>query len=63
MLISLKAARINAGLTQMEAAKRIGVTESTLISWEKHRKEPPFGKLLALCELYGCTANDIRWDV
>lgn len=62
MHISLKAARVNVNLTQTEAAAHIGVTESTLINWEKGRKEPPFGKLLALCDLYGCTPNDIRWE-
>ena len=62
MIVSLAAARVNAELTQVEAARAVDVTESTLISWEKGRKEPPFGKLLALCDLYGCTPNDIRWD-
>ena len=33
--ISLRAARVNAGLTLKEAAKLIGVCEATLIKWEK----------------------------
>ena len=32
--ISLKAARVNAGMTQREAAKRIGVSLSTLQNYE-----------------------------
>lgn len=32
--ISLKAARVNAGLTQEQAAKAIGRTKQTLVSWE-----------------------------
>lgn len=33
--ITLKAARVNAGLTIKEAAKLIGICETTLIRWEK----------------------------
>lgn len=35
MQISLKAARVNAGLTLVEAAERIGIGKDTLIKWEK----------------------------
>ncbi|WP_286154362.1 helix-turn-helix domain-containing protein [Thomasclavelia cocleata] len=34
--ITLKAARVNAGLTIKEAAKLIGICETTLIRWEKN---------------------------
>ncbi|MBK3493480.1 helix-turn-helix transcriptional regulator [Viridibacillus sp. YIM B01967] len=34
--ISLKAARVNAELTLVDAAKRIGISPTTLIKWEKH---------------------------
>lgn len=33
--ISLKAARVNAGLTIRKAAEKIGVGKDTLIKWEK----------------------------
>lgn len=33
--ITLKAARVNAGLTQEEAAKAIGISARTYLSWEK----------------------------
>lgn len=33
--ITIKAARVNAGLTIKEAAKLIGICETTLINWEK----------------------------
>lgn len=35
MQITLKAARINAGLRQDEAAKMLGISVSTLIKWEQ----------------------------
>lgn len=34
--ISLKAARVNAGLNLIPAAKLIGIGKDTLIKWEKH---------------------------
>lgn len=34
--ITLKAARVNAGLTITEAAKLIGISPTTLIKWEKN---------------------------
>lgn len=33
MQITLKAARVNAGLTILEAAKEIGVGKDTIIKW------------------------------
>lgn len=34
--ISLRAARVNAGLTLMDAAKKIGIGKDKLIKWEKN---------------------------
>lgn len=34
--ISLKAARVNANLKLIDAAKAIGVGKDTLIKWERH---------------------------
>ena len=34
--ITLKAARVNAGLTQSEAAKKLGISQRQLLTWEKH---------------------------
>ena len=34
--ISLKAARVNAGLTQSEAAHKLGISQSLLLKWEKN---------------------------
>ena len=40
--ISLKAARVNARLTLIEAARLLGIGKDRLIKWEKHsRLEPP----------------------
>ena len=57
--LSLKAARVNTGLTQEEAAQAINVTWKTLISWEKGVTHPIVDKLLRLCSLYDVQISDI----
>lgn len=58
MQISLKAARVNAEMTQREAAERIGVDVSTLISWESGRTSPRAVQLQQLCDVYGVESVD-----
>lgn len=38
--MTLKAARVNAGLSQIEAANKIGVTRETLGNWERGKSYP-----------------------
>ena len=57
--ITLKAARVNAGLTQEEAAQAINVTGRTLISWENGVTYPTVDKLLRLCSPYDVQISDI----
>lgn len=38
--MTLKAARVNAGLSQKEAANKIGVTSDTLGNWERGKSYP-----------------------
>lgn len=51
--LSWKAARVNAKLTIAEAAKAVGVSPSTIKSWESGRTFPKQPKIELLCELYG----------
>lgn len=57
--LSLKAARVNTGLTQEEAAQAINVTGKTLISWEKGVTHFTVDKLLRLCSPYDVQISDI----
>jgi transcriptional regulator with XRE-family HTH domain len=50
--VSLKAARVNAGLRQEEAATAANVSKSTIISWEQGKTYPRSDQLKALCSLY-----------
>ena len=58
MKMTLKAARVNAGLTQEEAAKSIGVTKNTIYRWEIGVSSPPFKRLHTICEVYGVDSLD-----
>lgn len=59
MGITLKAARVNAGLTQEQAAKALGVTEQTIINYEKGRRYPDVRILKRIEEVYGVGYNDL----
>lgn len=59
MQVSLKAARVNAGLTQTEAAKGIGVTKLSVLKWENGRNTPRQEHLDNLLALYGVNREDI----
>ena len=50
--ISLKAARVNAGLTQEQAAKAIGKAKQTIVNWESGKTGIKYSDLIKLSELY-----------
>ena len=50
--ITLRAARVNANLTQVEAAKAMGKTKQTIVNWESGASSIKFTDLLKLSELY-----------
>ena len=51
--IKLKAARVNAGLTQTEVAQKLNRNKQTIVNWEKGFTQIKVNDLLALSELYG----------
>ena len=59
--ITLEAARVNAGLSQKEAAKELNVSNKTLCSWEKGASFPNAEKIDALCKLYGLSYDNINF--
>ena len=59
MQITLKAARVNAGMTQPQVSKKLQIALKTLISWEKGRTIPKPVYIEAMCRLYGCNPEDI----
>ena len=59
MAWSIKAARVNAGMTQKEAAKALGVSETTVIKWENGRAVPLANKFVEMCQLYKVSMDDV----
>ena len=51
--MTLKAARVNAGLTQKKAEEMLGISEYTLINYEKGKSSPDVHVLKKIENLYG----------
>ena len=59
--ISMKAARVNAGLTLEEAAKALGINKNTLISYESGKVSPRVDTAKKMSELYGIPISGINF--
>ena len=57
--ISLAAARVNAGLTQDDVAKKMGVSKQTIINWEKGRIVPKIPEIKMLTDIYNISEEYI----
>ena len=58
---SLAAARVNAGLSQKEAANALGISNKTLCRWENYQTYPSADMVLKICELYGIPYDQINF--
>lgn len=58
--ITLKAARVNAGLTQQQVEAATGIARSTLTRWENGKVSPRMDDLEKLCALYGVPPEFIK---
>ncbi len=61
LAITLKAARINASLTQKEAASALDITKSTLASYEMGKTIPKIDMAKKIARLYGMSTEDINF--
>lgn len=57
--ISLAAARVNAGMTQEEVAKRMKISKNTLVNWEKGMSEPSVTQGRELAVIYNIPLDNI----
>lgn len=57
--ITLKAARVNIGITQKEAAERLNVSNKTLCNWENGVSVPKADKIDAICNLYNVAYDNL----
>lgn len=57
--MTLKAARINVGLTQSEAARRLNISNKTLCNWERGTSMPKANKIEDICMLYAVSYDNL----
>lgn len=62
MQITLKAARVNSGLTQKNAAKQLNISEDRLYNFESGRSIPNGIMLQRMLELYNIQFSDINFN-
>ena len=59
--MTLKAARVNAGYSQKEAAKALNISNKTLGSWENGASFPKADKVAAICALYKVDYDNLNF--
>ena len=57
--LTLKALRVNTGLSQREAAEKLNISEKTLCSWENGKTFPDVVNIEKICNLYDVTYDNI----
>lgn len=60
---TIKALRVNKGLTQAEMAKALGVSKKTVGAWENGKSMPNLEKVEPICSLLGVKYDDVKWNV
>ena len=59
LAITMKAARVNANLTQTEAANALGISKNTLNGYENGKVIPKVDVAQKMANLYGLSVDDI----
>lgn len=59
MAITLKSARINKNLTQVEAAKKLGISTETLSNYERGKSYPDVPIIKRIEDLYGLPYSEL----
>lgn len=54
----LKQLRTSSGMTQKEAAERLGKKQQTIASWESGQSQPDANTLFIICSLYGTSVDE-----
>lgn len=57
--VTLPVARKIAGITQVELANAVNVSESTVVNWEKGRSEPTVSQAIMIAEVVGRPLDSI----
>ncbi len=59
MQITLKAARVNAGYTQEQIARKLNKSKQTIVNWELGRTDIDQANLAFICDIYNVPTNCI----
>ena len=59
MAITLKSARVTQGLTQVKAAKLIGITPDTLSNYERGKSYPDVPIIQKMEQVYGVSYSEL----
>ncbi|WP_253904833.1 helix-turn-helix transcriptional regulator [Adlercreutzia sp. ZJ473] len=61
---NLRHLRAAHGMTQEQLAVLLGVSRQSVTKWESERAYPEMDKLLSLCQIFGCSLDDlVRGDL
>ena len=61
MAMSLKALRVNEGLSRLQVAEALDIPETTLSNYENFVTKVPIERALLLASFYKCSVDDIKW--
>lgn len=61
MKVTLKAARVNAGIGLCDAAEKLGVNVKTLVAYENGERYPRVDKVKKMQDLYHVHYDDINF--
>ncbi len=59
---TLKAARVNANLTQSQVAAKLNISIATLKNWESGKTFPKQPQIEALCEIYKVSYDNLFFN-
>ena len=62
MAIQLKAARVNADLTQEAVAKKLKISKNSIVNYESYKSKPSVDLAKKFAKLYGMKVDDIIWS-
>ena len=57
--MGFKEARIKAGLTALEASRKLNISPAAVYQWEDGSALPQTKRLPEIAGLYGCTVDDL----
>lgn len=58
-MVNLKNKRINAGLTQAELGKKVGLSHNVISQYESGIRTPKLDSLIKMAEIFGCTVDEL----